>query len=270
MSERAPQRTSAAVPDLFDMNLRAQRRDRAVRNGLELFLLERAFDDCIERIALMERQFARALLLGCPDAEWPRRLEPFAREVEVRDPGPLLALAAGAEPIIEDRWEPSVEAYDLILAIGTLDTVNELPLALRLIRHSMKSDALFLAAMSGGDTLPQLRAAMRAADAIAGAAEPHVHPRIEASALASLLLEAGFIDPVVDVDRVSVAYSSFDQLVSDLRQMGSTNMLNARAHFVSRAARKAAADAFAAARKGSKTAETFEILHLAARTAKER
>ena len=258
------------VPELFDMDLRARRRDRALRKGPELFLLERAFEDCIERIALVERRFARALLLGCPDPAWPSRLEAFADHVEVRDPGPLFSLAAGAEIIVEDRWEPRARAYDLVLAIGTLDTVNELPLALRLIRYAMEADGLFLAAMSGGDTLPQLRSAMRAADRVAGAATPHVHPRIEASALASLLAEAGFINPVVDVDRVSVAYSSFDRLVSDLRQMGSTNMLNARSRFVGRAARQAAADAFRAAGRGSKTKETFEILHLAARTGRER
>lgn len=258
------------MPELFDMDLRARRRDRALRKGPELFLLERAFEDCIERIALVERRFARALLLGCPDPAWPSRLEAFADHVEVRDPGPLFSLAAGAEIIVEDRWEPGARAYDLVLAIGTLDTVNELPLALRLIRYAMEADGLFLAAMSGGDTLPQLRSAMRAADRVAGAATPHVHPRIEASALASLLAEAGFINPVVDVDRVSVAYSSFDRLVSDLRQMGSTNMLNARSRFVGRAARQAAADAFRAAGRGSKTKETFEILHLAARTGRER
>ena len=44
-----------AVPDLFDMKLRALRRDRAARIGPELFLFERAFDDCLERIALMNR-----------------------------------------------------------------------------------------------------------------------------------------------------------------------------------------------------------------------
>lgn len=270
LSARAAQRKSAAVPDLFDMNLRALRRDRAFRNGPELFLLERAFEDCLERVSLLERRFDRALLLGCPDPSWPQRLAPFAGKIDVREPGALFSLSAGAEVIIEDRWHPDENDYGLVLAVGTLDTVNELPLALRLIRHAMQGNALLLAAMSGGDTLPQLRSAMRAADRLAGAAQPHVHPRIEASALPSLLADAGFINPVVDVDRVSVAYSSLDRLVRDLRQMGSTNILNARSRFVGRAARQAALDAFRAAGDRSKTQETFEILHLAAWTARQR
>lgn len=258
------------MPDLFDMTLRSRRRDRAMHNGPELFLLERAFEDCIERVSSLQRHFDRALLLGCPDPAWPKMLEAFSSEIEVGDPGSGFSLAAGGRTIIEDRWEPAKKHYDLVLSIGTLDTVNDLPLAFRLIHYAMRSDALFLAALSGGDTLPALRAAVRAADAVAGAASPHVHPRIEPSALAPLLADAGFINPVVDVDRVSVAYSSLESLVGDLRRMGSTNILNARARFIGRAAREAASKAFRAAGNGSRTTETFEILHLAAWTAKER
>jgi hypothetical protein len=38
------------MPDLFDIELRASRRDRAARGGTELFLFERAFADCLERL----------------------------------------------------------------------------------------------------------------------------------------------------------------------------------------------------------------------------
>jgi hypothetical protein len=256
------------MPDLFDIELRASRRDRAARGGTELFLFERAFADCLERLALVERRFERALLIGCPDPAWPQRLGHFAALVEVRDPGNLFAAAGGGERIIEDAWHPPEAMFDLVLAIATLDTVNELPLALALIRHAMREEGLLIGAMSGGDTLPQLRAAMRAADAISGAAAPHVHPRIEAVAFAPLLSQAGFIDPVVDIDRVSVSYRSFEGLVADLRAMGATNVLTARPRSVGRAARNAAMRAFDAAGDGERTRESFEILHFAAWTAK--
>ena len=252
------------MADLFDMDLRAQRRDRAARRGVELFVYERAFDDCLERLALMPRKFDRALLIGCPDAGWPGRLGGHTNEVEVREPGRLFADRAHGELLIEDRWLPPEAAYDLVLAVGTLDTVNELPLALRLIRHSLRPGGLFLCALSGGETLPQLRMAMRAADAASAGAAPHVHPRIEAAALAPLLADAGFADPVVDVDRLSVSYSSLDRLVSDLRGMAAASVLQSRARFVSRRALAAARQAFADAGDGTRTVETYEILHFAA------
>jgi hypothetical protein len=254
------------VPELFDMKLRALRRDRAARIGPELFLLQRAFDDCLERIALMNRRFETALLIGCPDAGWPDRLGPFTDLVECRDPGPLFAAAAGGESITEDAWSAPAHAYNLVVAVGTLDTVNDLPLALRLIRRAMRADSLLIAAASGGDTLPRLRLAMRAADAAGGAAAPHVHPRIEASALAPLLGDAGFVRPVVDVERVPVTYRSFDRLVSDLRAMAATNVLRARGPTLTRVERGAASRAFAEGAEDGRTTETFELLHFAAWT----
>ena len=264
LSRDASHRTSARVPDLFDMKLRAMRRDRAARLGPELFLFDRVFDDCVERINLVQRRFEHALLIGCPDARWPDRLRSLAANVEVRDPGALFAAAAGGERIVEDCWMPQAETYDLILAIGTLDSVNDLPLALRLIRHAMRSDGLYIGAVSGGETLPQLRAAMRAADAVRGIAAPHVHPRIEAAALSPLLANAGFIEPVIDIDRIQVSYASLERLVGDLRAMAATNILCSRAEPLDRSGREAAMRAFASAGNGERTIETFEILHFAA------
>src|SRR6478672_5546729 len=70
LSPGRAQRTSAAMPDLFDMELRAWRRDRAARLGPELFLYERALEDCLERLRMMPRKFGRALIIGCPDPRW--------------------------------------------------------------------------------------------------------------------------------------------------------------------------------------------------------
>ncbi|HEV2594255.1 MAG TPA: methyltransferase domain-containing protein [Sphingomicrobium sp.] len=250
--------------ELFDMRTRAMRRDRAARVGAELFLLERAFADCLERVSLVHRRFERALLLGCPHPAWPERLGPFSATIEARDPGPLFASAAAGELLVEDAWEPVPGTYDLVLAVGTLDTINELPLALGLIRRSMRDDGLLLGALPGGDTLPQLRNAMRAADAVGRIAVPHVHPRIEASALAPLLSGAGFAHPVVDIDRVAVSYPSLNRLVDDLRRMAATNILRSRPRFMDRRARAAAVQSFAAAGEHGRTIETFEILHFAA------
>ncbi|HEX6072519.1 MAG TPA: SAM-dependent methyltransferase, partial [Sphingomicrobium sp.] len=137
---------------LFDLELRSARRDRAARAGPELFLFDRAFDDCLERIGMVRRTFADALLIGCPDPGWPDRLGEFADRVDVLDPGSLFARGAGGEQAVEDEWQTPDVAYDLVVAIGTLDTVNDLPLALRSIRLAMRPDSLFIGALSGGDT----------------------------------------------------------------------------------------------------------------------
>ena len=249
------------------MDLRAKRRDRAFRTGPELFLHDRAFDDCIERIRLVQRSFRSALLIGCPNPDWLTELGARVGQVQVIEPGPAFAEAAAGECAVEDRWMPPIASFDLCLAVGTLDTVNDLPRALNVIRASMAPDALLIGAMAGGETLPALRSAMIAADQVTGAASPHVHPRIEAAALAQLLSASGFSMPVVDIDRVRISYQSLGRLVADLRAMAATNILRSRSKTsLSRNARAAAERGFMAAGDGERTVEQIELLHFAAWT----
>lgn len=253
-------------PNLFDMQLRAARRDRASRNGPVLFLHERAFEDVLERLGDVSRQFESALLIGVPDAAWPGRLASVASSVTAADPGARFASLANAVQLTEDSLDLQPSSFDLGVAIGTLDTVNDLPQALLRLRFALKGDSLLIGAISGGNSLPRLRQAMRAADAVAGTASPHVHPRIEPAALAQLLSAAGFLMPVVDVDRVSVAYRSLKGLVDDLRGMGATNILSSRSRVpLGRGAFRAAEEDFRRDEAGP-TTETFEILHFAAWT----
>lgn len=252
--------------ELFDEDLRALRRDRAFRQGAVLFVYERAFDDIAERLAEVSRSFGSALLIGTPDPRWPHRLRQFAERVEAIDPGGLFAQAADARHASEDSAGFAPGSFDLCIAVGTLDTVDDLPGSLRRIGSWLRPDGLLLGVISGGDTLPQLRSAMRAADIAGGAASPHVHPRVEASALGHLLAAAGFVMPVVDVDRVRVAYPSLLRLVADLRGMAATNLLRSRARSMSRAAFAAAETHFRDAGQDGRTVETFELLHFAAWT----
>ncbi|QIL02834.1 class I SAM-dependent methyltransferase [Sphingomonas sinipercae] len=252
------------MPQLFDVDLRRLRRDRAARVGPALFAHRRAFDDILERLADIRRDFATAVLLGTPDPGWPARLQSLGLDVRAFEPGALFAAAAGATHVEEMQAPIAAGSIDLCIAAGTLDTIDELPIMLALIRGWLKPDGLLIGAMAGGDTLPQLRSAMRAADAVEGSATPHVHPRIAAASLAGLLADAGFAMPVVDVDRVRVSYRTLGALVADLRAMAAGSILAQRPRAgLSRAAYAAAEAQFQSAGADGKTVETFEILHFA-------
>ena len=246
------------------MELRAQRRDRAFRAGPALFLHERAFSDILERLTGINRPFDSALLIGVPDPVWRERLASIAGRVSVADPGPLFAKAAGGSLVVEDGLDLDPSSFDVVVAIGTLDSVNDLPGALLRMRFLLKPDSLLIGVLSGGDTIPRLRQAMRSADGILGAASPHVHPRIEPASLAHLLSGAGFAMPVVDVERVRVGYRSLRALVHDLRSMGATNILKSRSRGPLSRAALAAAERDFEEKDGDRTVETFELLHFAA------
>ena len=250
------------------MKLRALRRDRASRSGVELFLHERAFADCLDRIGLIRRRFRSALLIGCPDSDWPERLKDLVDHVDILDPGAAFAAAAGGRRIVEDELVAEPGAYDLCVAIGTLDTVNDLRQALARIRLTLGPSAFLLGAVAGGDTLPQLRGAMRAADQVRGPAVPHVHPRIEAAALAPLLSAAGFTMPVVDVDRVQVSYESLHAIDRrSARNGGDEHSFGPLAPPAGESRTKRRHSRLCVRPQNGRTTETFEILHFGAWTA---
>lgn len=245
----------------FSRHLRALCRDRAARVGPELFLLDRAFDDCLDRLADIARPFANALLVGCPSPQWPARLASVAQQVDVADPGQLFAARAGGVQAEEDRHDFGIEHYDLCLAIGTLDTVNELPFALHLLHRALKPGGLFIGAIAGGDSLSTLRAVLIEAERSAGRIVARTHPRIAPASLAQLLAAAGFSMPVVDIDRVKLRYRDLHSLVRDLRAMGATSQLAEPRPYLSRDVVKRANEEFKAFAKDGRTDEFVEILH---------
>ena len=117
-------------------------------------------------------------------------------------------------------------AIDLFASALSLQWTNDLPGALIQIRQALKPDGLFLAAMTGGRTLAELREALYAAETeIRGGASPRVMPAVDLRDIGALLQRAGFALPVVDRDVVTVRYGSAFELLRDLRAMGATNVL---------------------------------------------
>lgn len=246
----------------FDRRLRRLRRDRAARRFHEADYLHRlAADELIERLGLVKRDFARALDLGCADGYLTRRLRERGLEVVPCDAGGAFARAAGGIQADEDRLPFADAAFDLIVSVGALDGVNDLPGALLLARRALRPDGLFLAAFAGAGSLPRLKRAMLAADSVAGGAAPRVHPQIDVRAAGDLLVRAGFALPVVDAQPVDVRFGSLMDLVRDLRAMGATNLLTTRTRRpLGRHALAAAIADFEG--QADKTEERFEILHL--------
>ena len=249
----------------FDRGLRRLRRDRAARNGEDCFYLHRrAADELIERLDLVRRDFRQALDLGTGQTYLTEALRTRGLAVTPADPGLLFAERASGVQCDEDRLPFGNGCFDLVVSIGLLDTVNDLPGALTLIRRSLKPDGLFLGAFAGAGSLPRLRRAMAAADEAVGIAAPRIHPQIDVRTAGDLLGRAGFALPVADTESITVRFAGLSGLIADLRGMGATNTLSARSRRpIGRPGLAAAIGAFeAAADPDGKTAERFEIIHM--------
>jgi len=120
-----------------------------------------------------------------------------------------------------DRFPYPDHSFDLIAVIGTLHTVNDLPGALVQMRRALKPDGLFMAVVTGGETLFELRdSQMRVEAATKGGAAARVHPMIDLQTMAALMQRAGFALPVVDAERKEVFYQKLPIMLRDIKNAG--------------------------------------------------
>jgi len=143
------------------------------------------------------------------------------------------------ERILLDDENPALSAHlsphlqpgsaDMVLSAGSLHWTNDLLGTLIQVRRMLKPDGAFIGAMSGGDTLFELRTSLQLAETEReGGVSPRVSPMADSRDMASLLTRAGFTLPTVDVDELTVRYPSSMELMTDLRQMGESNAVAGR------------------------------------------
>lgn len=246
-----------APPVIFSppRRIAARRRMRALQSAPDAprYLIDDMIEDVIERAAFLRFTFRRAFVIG----DW--GYDGFSRMRSIHGED---CEWESADPVDGfDEEQPFGEGHgELVLSLGTLDTVNDLPGALIHIRNALAPGGLMIASFLGSGSLPVLRQAMLAADGERPA--PRLHPHVDVRAGGQLLQRAGFADPVIDSRSLDVSFRSLDGLVADLRAQGLTNVLADPGPPLGKAALERARQAFDAAGSNSRTTERFEILTL--------
>ena len=251
--------------EIFNRNLRRLRRDRAAADFAEHdYLIEHIGDELLHRLGLVTRTFTSALIVGAFDGRLRRALSAQGIKTIAADAGFAFARARASVQCDEDRLPFADASFDLVVSAGVLDTVNDLPGALALIRRALRPDGLLLAGFVGAGSLPRLRAATLAADSASGAVPPRMHPQIDVRSAGDLLVRAGFALPVADGDRLTVGYRDPLRLARDLRGMAGGNLLrDQKPPSFGRERLALLCDAFATqADPDGRVAEIFEIVYL--------
>jgi NADH dehydrogenase [ubiquinone] 1 alpha subcomplex assembly factor 5 len=214
-------------PEIFDRQRRRALRGRAASQRNDLFLCRFVAAELTERLAMVSRDFERVLIIG-PMARYAKQIL-AERQCSISYCCLNANEVVGAIVADEDRLPFDAESFDLIIAAGTLDSVNDLPGALVQIRQILKPDALFLGHMFGAGSLSTLKSLIIASDG--DTAMPHIHPQIDLRSAADLLSRAGFALPVADGDLMKVRYSDWRAIVADVRAAGIGNALAGPRHY---------------------------------------
>jgi SAM-dependent methyltransferase len=248
--------------DPFDREARRRARDRAA--GLII-----GREQLLRHVA--EELAARRALLGeAPEGPelWIGLLLPPPPGATGLDPSPLLAARHGGLAGDEDRRHFADGSFARITAFLTLHGVNDLPGALLLCRRALLPGGRFQAALPAGLSLGRVRQAFLEADVAAGGALlPRVGPTVDPAEAAGLLLRAGFVEPVAEVDTLRLRHGSLAALARDVRAHGDSGWLAARRRGLTTPARWAAAEArFATgAEPDGRVTTEVQLLYLSAR-----
>ncbi len=121
--------------------------------------------------------------------------------------------------------------------------------------RTLEVGGLLMFSALGPDTLKELRAAF-------GDGYAHSQRFIDMHDLGDMLVGCGFSDPVMDMEIMTLTYSSFPALLAELRASGGRCAMNARRRgLMGKAAWQAAERAYEAQADNGRLPATFEVIY---------
>jgi malonyl-CoA O-methyltransferase len=193
---------------------------------------------------------AQVLAIGDPPTDRPQR----ALGARLRNLFASRRRAALVAPI--GRLPIATGSCDLIWSNLALARSDEPDAVLREWSRAAAVEGLLMFSSLGPDTLKELRAAFSEDP------RPHVHPFVDLHDLGDMLVAAGFADPVMDMELVTLTYARIDDLIADVRASGDVNSLAARRRgLTGRGIWERARRAYAKDARNGRLSATFEVVY---------
>lgn len=218
------------------------------RPGAPRYLIDDMVEDVLERLGFLRFKPNNAFIVG----DWSGALASTLRT------GGCSVIEASPEDGLSEEMPLPHSGFDLVVSLGTLDTLNDLPGALIHLHSALATGGLMLASFPGAGSLPFLRNAMLAAEIDRPAAR--LHPMVDVRAGGQLLQRAGFDRPVADSRTLIASFPSLAALIADIRAQGLGNVLADPGPAITRAGLARAKNCLL--HQGDRFQETFEILTL--------
>lgn len=213
--------------------MRRARQRAAAAYDAHAALFDEVGSRLLEHLDYIKLQPARVLDLGCATGRASAALHTRYPQAHIVSVDPALALlrnlplnssapqsptALCGEP---ERLPLQARSFDLIVSnLGAYWCSIErlLPELLRVAAPG----ALLLFSTFGPDTLQELRAAFKSIDE-----RKHVMTFVDMHDIGDALGQSGFVEPIMQMDRLTLTYSDIDQLTQELAALGMRNVLPA-------------------------------------------
>jgi len=146
---------------------------------------------------------------------------------------------------------------NLVWSNLALQWANEPPRAFAELRRVLAPGGLLMFSTFGPDTLKELRAAYQGTDRYT-----HVNQFIDMHDVGDMLGHAGFADPVMDMEYITLTYADVRALMHDLKAIGAHNVTAGRRQgMTARAALAAVERNYEVLRRDGRLPATFEVIY---------
>jgi len=115
------------------------------------------------------------------------------------------------------------ESVDLIVSNLMIQWSNDLNKMFEGFHTVIKPNGLLLFSTFGPDTLKEIRESWSRVDK-----NPHTSSFVDMHEIGDALLKAGFVNPVTDMELITMTYSNVRQLMNDIKEIGASNTHNER------------------------------------------
>lgn len=227
--------------------------DAGCGTGFGLNLLRARFPQArLVGLDLAHAMALRARESLAPSAGWRDRLLPgWLQPAVIRHKAPD-ALCADME-----RLPLARNSLDMMWSSLALQWVGEPDAAFREAHRVLRPEGLFIFASFGPDTLMELRAASSNLDG-----HQHVNRFIDMHDLGDALVHAGFSNPVMEMERITLTYETLPALLGDLKAIGAHTVLeNRRAGLMGKAEWRRLAENYEAFRQDGRLPATYEVVY---------
>jgi len=148
-------------------------------------------------------------------------------------------------------------SMDMVWSNFALQWCNDLPATFVELQRVLKVDGLLMFSTFGPDTLKELRSAFQGVDG-----HNHLNRFADMHDIGDMLVAAGFGDPVMDMEYITLTYGDVKAVMQDLRSIGAHNATAGRATgMMGKNAWNRVLENYERLRRDGKLPATFEVIY---------
>ncbi len=195
----------------------------------------------------LRRRFRQSHVIGCDIA--PAMVRAARRQRGLWRPSTLCVADGERLPL----GSQSIDCIHSNLSLQWMDLGRAFVEFLRVLRPG----GVLTFSTFGPDTLQELRDAWAKVDD-----RPHIHSFIDMHDVGDILIQAGFADPVLDVERFTLTYPTAHAALRDLKQIGARNAFQDRFRGLTGKGRyQGFLDAYERYRRDGRLPLTYEVVY---------